>query len=436
MTNALILLGHGSHISPNTAGVVWDAVDKLRALGVADEITAAFWKEYPTFHGVYDTVTATDITLVPLFTAQGYFTQTVIPAEMNLSGIISTRERRTIRYAPPPVFHPRITQIVRQRVDDALRIHGLSPEKATIAIIGHSTRKNPKSREATEYQADLLRQMGIYGDVLTAFLDDEPAISTIYGRTPLENIIAVPLFLAMGSHTTIDVPNALGLPKDATYASIHGKKLIYTPAIGADNDLTDLIIDLAHEAGATLYASHSQKSVWDNFPRGGWDRLQAYLAEHGTLQIGELMVKQNGVRVASDENITRVITTPSDLRRFIRDEPFRPLATAKNLRGGWIVPAMSLDEVCAIVETVYPSLLPHIMPTAPYMTTPLADTLARQTGIYRDVAGLDDAQIADVVKNVCGGCIRNPTWYNRELAPIACDEACNWWLSNALSKND
>ena len=39
---ALVLAGHGSHLSPDTAGVVWEQVDKLRALKVADEVTAAF----------------------------------------------------------------------------------------------------------------------------------------------------------------------------------------------------------------------------------------------------------------------------------------------------------------------------------------------------------------------------------------------------------
>ena len=46
---ALVLAGHGSHISPHTAGIVWRYVDLLRLWGVADEITACFWKEPPAF---------------------------------------------------------------------------------------------------------------------------------------------------------------------------------------------------------------------------------------------------------------------------------------------------------------------------------------------------------------------------------------------------
>jgi sirohydrochlorin ferrochelatase len=84
MTTALILAGHGSHISAETAGIVWRQVDKLRAMGVADEVTATFWKETPSFRGVFNSLSAQDVTVVPLFTAQGYFTQTVIPAEMGI----------------------------------------------------------------------------------------------------------------------------------------------------------------------------------------------------------------------------------------------------------------------------------------------------------------------------------------------------------------
>ena len=120
MTRALVLAGHGSHISPNTAGILWTLVDELRALGVADEITAAFWKEAPSFHQVFDTLTADDVTIVPLFTARGYFTLTVIPAEMNLDGAVTVRDGRTIRYTRPLGDHQHLSQIVRTRVEQAL----------------------------------------------------------------------------------------------------------------------------------------------------------------------------------------------------------------------------------------------------------------------------------------------------------------------------
>src|SRR5579864_5442209 len=121
---ALVLAGHGSHLSPETAGVVWQHVDTLRRSGVADEVSAAFWKEAPSFHDVFRTLTADDITVVPLFTARGYFTQTVIPAEMGLTGVVTQRNGRIIRYTSPLGEHPLIAHFGIQRVKQGLAAIG------------------------------------------------------------------------------------------------------------------------------------------------------------------------------------------------------------------------------------------------------------------------------------------------------------------------
>lgn len=431
---ALILLGHGSHISPNTAGVVWDAVDNLRHMGIADEITGAFWKEQPHFRTVLSSISATDITLVPLFTAQGYFTQTVIPTEMNLNGQITNQGEKIIRYAQPPVYHLKIQQIVQARVDDAIRQYQLMPSDVGIAIIGHSTRKNASSRQSTEYQAGILQQKGIYGAVITAFLDDDPPIISIYERIDQPTIIAIPLFLAMGSHTTIDVPEAMLLPPNCNYAYVNNKQVIYTPAIGDNNDLTDLICDLARDVGAPLYNPHPPKSAWDYFPRGGWEAFQTRLMHDKSLIIGDLFITIDGVRVVDDDQATTIITSPAMLRKLIRENPFRPLMTAKGLPKGWFAPASSVDEVCAIIETVYPALISHLFVDENYQTTPINQTIRRQTGIYRQLVNLDTTMMHIITDEICGDCIRQPTWHNHRASPIACDEACNWWLSHALEK--
>src|SRR3954465_15419409 len=175
MKTALVLAGHGSHISPETAGLVWGHVDALRALNVADEVTAAFWKEMPSFHTVFASLEATDITVVPLFTAQsGYFNQMVIPAEMGLTGAITEREGRTIRYARTLSDHPYLGQVVMQRIEAAMRLLNTTPEQTAIALIGHSTRRNPESRKATEAQAKAVRQSGLARVVAALYLDDTP----------------------------------------------------------------------------------------------------------------------------------------------------------------------------------------------------------------------------------------------------------------------
>lgn len=221
---ALILLGHGSHISPHTAGLVWQQVDILRSQGIADEVTAAFWKEMPSFRQVLSTVSATEITLIPLFTARGYFTQTVIPIEMALTGETTILGKKHIRYAPPLANSIHLPRILQTSVIKALRHYKLAADQTTLALIGHGTKRHAESRDATESQANILRQQHLVSQVITAYLDDEPAISTIYERSIYPHIIVIPYFLAMGSHATIDVPEALGLAKRQSVATKNSRE--------------------------------------------------------------------------------------------------------------------------------------------------------------------------------------------------------------------
>src|ERR1700749_779556 len=142
MKTAFVLAGHGSHISPETAGLGWRHVDGLRGMNISAKVTAAFWKEMPSFNAVFASLEATDITVVPLFTAQGYFTQTVIPAEMGLTGAITQRDGKTIRYARTLSEHPYLGEVVKQRIEQAMTLLKTAPDQTAIALVGHSTKRN------------------------------------------------------------------------------------------------------------------------------------------------------------------------------------------------------------------------------------------------------------------------------------------------------
>jgi sirohydrochlorin cobaltochelatase len=246
---ALVLVGHGSHISPETAGIVWEQVDRFRAVNVADEVTAAFWKEMPSFHQVLDTLAADDVTIVPLFTARGYFTQTVIPAEMGLTGALTQRGGRTLRYTPTLGGHPYLTEIVRRHITDALRQSGAAPSDVAVAIIGHGTRRSPDSRRATLEQAE---QAGaLAAESVAVFLDDSPSVPDLFTLTSKPIVIAVPFFLALGSHTTIDVPGEIGLAPGETMGHINGRTVYYTPPVGVGGPQRHLHGTPSRRSGAT-----------------------------------------------------------------------------------------------------------------------------------------------------------------------------------------
>jgi sirohydrochlorin cobaltochelatase len=435
-TTALVLAGHGSHISPQTAGLVWKHVDSLRAANVADEVTAAFWKEAPSFHRVFDALTATDITVVPLFTAQGYFTQTVIPTEMGLSGPITHSDGRILRYARTLSEHPYLSKVVHQRVRDALAESAAPAAKTAVAIIGHSTRRNPESRRATEAQANLLREAGIVGEVVAVYLDDSPSIAEVYDLTSAPNLIAVPYFLALGSHTTQDVPADLALEPGRTTGRVRERDVYYTPPVGIDEALQDVILELARDTGAALRSPQRAGSAWDCFAAAGRDDLLVAVQQAGILQFGQLQLTLADVR-AHDGDL-QVIHDPTTLRAFVRDNPFRPLATSTDLPGGWRVPITHPEMIHAVVETVYPGAVADWSAYRRDMfgIETLDRTAARQTGMYHALGALDSAQRANIVARVCSRCVRHPTWFDGSPSAIPCGEACNVWMSAALESKE
>ncbi len=432
---ALILAGHGSHISPNTAGVVWEQVDRLRALNVADEVTAVFWKETPSFHQVIDTLDADDITIVPLFTAQGYFTQTVIPAEMGLSGTLTQRDGRTIRYTPTLSEHSYLSQIVRQRVADALAQSGADPSEVAVAIIGHGTKRSPESRRATLEQAEQVGDLA--AESFAAFLDDSPSIPDIYRLTTAPIIIAVPFFLALGSHTTMDVPAELGLAPGETIGQINGRQVYYTLPVGVGGDLVDTILELAHDADAPLREPLMTASVWDGFPSVGRDALIEAVRTAGWIEFGQLTLSLHEVRPTEIDLEREIVefSDPASLRAHIRNQPFRPLATSTDLPGDWVVRIDRRAQIHAVVETIYPGIVADWARRETLMINALETLAARQKGMYRRVDQLSNEQREALIEQVCGHCARHPSWFDGVREPIPCAEACNWWLSRALDED-
>lgn len=442
MSCALVLAGHGSHISPHTAGLVWSHVDKLRALGVADEVTAAFWKEMPSFHQVLHTLRATDITIVPIFTAQGYFTRMVIPAEMGLTGAITQQGTKIIRYARTLSEHPSLTRVTQQRVEAGLKRAEVKGDQAAAVIVGHSTRRTPESRLAAEYQGQCLRQAGLVREVVTVFLDDDPPIPEAFTLTTAPTLIVVPFFVAAGSHTTLDVPRRLGLTPNQSEAVVNGRRVLYMPPVGVEDSLTEIILELAREAGAPLHPPHSG-SCWEAFPAVGREVLMEVVGRTGTFILGQLQLSTQAVtplesKAAAPDRAPEQLESPEALRQRVRqpDDRFRPLSVSADLPLEWQVECLPPERLHAVVETVYPGVIAAwAMAQQGHFSPDSLESLSRrQTGIFRKLTALDQDQQAGLVTSTCGGCVLHPSWFDGVVGDVPCPEPCNLWMSRALTQ--
>jgi sirohydrochlorin cobaltochelatase len=103
---------------------------------------------------------------------------------------------------------------------------------------------------------------------------------------------------------------------------------------------------------------------------------------------------------------------------------YRPLKTAPSLRHGWRLELLDLTELRLALDYLYPGRLAMLSAWKQnrLATTPLRETLDRQSGMYRVAAKISDEQIDEVVANFCrsdGGCLRTILWKRHRTGRIA-----------------
>ncbi|MBV9659008.1 MAG: hypothetical protein JO295_12945 [Verrucomicrobia bacterium] len=194
----------------------------------------------------------------------------------------------------------------------------------------------------------------------------------------------------------------------------------------------------------------------------------------GQIQMETLPPPQAGFRLRHHDDAGRpheelaLFTGGADdaveLARYDDAGNYRPLKTAPNLRHGWRLEALpDLPALRRALDAFYPARLGALLAfeNGRLPVTPLRETLARQTGMYRITQKLTDAQADALVGRFCrsdGGCLRTILW-RRDLAgtpasshlppekfepafdqtghgetrslPLLCQEACNLLVAEA-----
>lgn len=254
---ALILAAHGSQHEPATAALVRDHARRIERMRLFDEVAVAFHQGEPDFSEVLDQLRATEITVVPLMTSRGYYSEIVLPrrlAENRRYGAVSLRQ------TAPVGLHPRLADLVMQRVTTLLRENQLDPRETDLLIVGHGTPRHARSRCATEELAARLRSMRVLAGVAEAFLDEQPSIAQAFAGRRTENVIVVPFLIGLGAHVNSDIPAQLGMiapdPLRLPLRQWIGRKLVICDAaVGTYPGLTDLIVELACHRSVNITGS-------------------------------------------------------------------------------------------------------------------------------------------------------------------------------------
>jgi sirohydrochlorin cobaltochelatase len=244
---ALLIAGHGSTVNPHSSAPTLMHAAEIQRRGLFAEVAPCFWKEEPSLRDAllfFRDPSIREVYVVPNFISEGYFTQTIIPRELELSGPETRRQEGQIwKYCEPVGNHRRMTELLIQRADEvAPNIPG---KETSLLIVGHGTDLNDNSAVAAKHQAERIRALHRYAAVLNVYMDEPPLVSDWIKLTATPNVVVVPFFISDGLHSDQDIPAMLGIDSVGISHRLHGRSLFYSTAIGSDPKFTDVIIEQA-----------------------------------------------------------------------------------------------------------------------------------------------------------------------------------------------
>ena len=254
-------------MNPDSSAPTLAHAAEIRRRKAFADVGCAFWKEEPSLRDAlfrFDPEAIREVYVVPNFISEGYFTQTVVPRELELTGRITKRSNGQIwRYSDPVGNHPLMTELLLKRAGD------VAPDAAaaetSLLIVAHGTDLNENSAVAAKREAEKIRGLGQYAAVLNVYMEEPPLVSDWRNLTESPNVVVVPFFISDGLHSYEDIPRLLGIveaagvdrgeagsPPAATPHGeifqrnpyrIDGRDLFYAPSIGTDPGFADIIIE-------------------------------------------------------------------------------------------------------------------------------------------------------------------------------------------------
>jgi sirohydrochlorin cobaltochelatase len=266
---ALVVLGHGTDLNDQSAVPVLQHAAELRRRQIFAEVREAFWKQEPQVKNVLASLSNPRIFIAPLFISEGYFAGEVIPKDLGFDASRITRHAsRATFYCQPVGTHESMTRVILTRAAQVTKQFPFprapKPAETTLFIAGHGTERNANSRKAIEHQAEVMRAQQIYAAVHAVFMEEDPRIAGCHALAQTKNCVVVPFFISDGLHVVEDIPVLLGEPERIVKARLaadqptwrnptekHGKLFWYSPSVGTEPGLADVILERVLESSGS-----------------------------------------------------------------------------------------------------------------------------------------------------------------------------------------
>lgn len=251
VSKAVLIVGHGSRLVFNKMTMEAHA-DALRAAGVENVYIGFNETSFPSIEDAMSDMVADgmdEVVALPFFIASGLHMTRDIPPKLGLKDGLKEDtveikgKKILVHFEDPFGEDPNLTDILCEKIDE-VPVEG---NKRGIIVMGHGSRLQYNS-QIIELNAARLRQRG-YGDVRVGYNEfNDPKIDEVVEsmvKDGVDQIIALPLFIASGAHLSKDIPYRLGIPENTDRAerTIGGKvvKIVYTTPVGSDMRLNKVL---------------------------------------------------------------------------------------------------------------------------------------------------------------------------------------------------
>ncbi|MEP6809342.1 MAG: CbiX/SirB N-terminal domain-containing protein [Chthoniobacterales bacterium] len=248
---ALLIVGHGSTVNPASSLPTVAHAAEIRRREIFADVVGCFWKEEPSLRDalfLFDAPAIREVYVVPNFISEGYFTQTVIPRELELSGPETERGSGQIwKYCEPVGNHPAMTELLLQRAREVAP--GVPERETSLLIVGHGTSLNDNSAVAAKREVEKIQKLNRYAAVLNVYMEEAPLVADWATLTSTPHVVVVPFFIADGLHSYEDIPVLLGMQSEGARDvfrrnphSLQGRSLYYANSIGTEARFADLLL--------------------------------------------------------------------------------------------------------------------------------------------------------------------------------------------------
>lgn len=217
----LLLVGRNT---PDTRDVLATYADTLQARGAVDDTAVVTYDQEP-YRELKDQLTgfeADRVYTIPMFASHTYDTAEELPAALSVvSGDVLYGDILGESRAVTDVLSQRANEVVTADTDVSVVLVGLG--------------SNSTEHETTEYHAKRLREQTEYGDVLTCYLMQNPALECVRYNIATERSVAVPMFVGHNEATDEQIPDVLELQRGGIeYAAPLGTHERITDALHAE----------------------------------------------------------------------------------------------------------------------------------------------------------------------------------------------------------